>query len=487
LNILVLYDDRSTHVSTIFEHLSAFRSHSEHEVYYLPATGQWPELVDRRLPGGWAFDWFDAVVLHYSVRLSTEHHLASRLATALSDYDGPKIAFVQDDYEAVETTRKAIERLRFDVVFTSVRAQDLETVYPRARFPSVRFIETLTGFVPERADFEALARPMSERARHVVYRGRDLPYHYGHLGRQKSAIGIAVKKRALARNIPIDIEVTSRFRIYGDDWYHFLASGRATLATESGCNVLDCDGSLAALSKQHAALPYEEFHTRFLAVHENSVRMNQISPKVFEAIRLRTALILLEGEYSGILQPETHYMPLRADYSNLDDLLGRLDDVAYLERLTERAFGDVVGSGRYSFAAFIATFDRIVGELCTGQPRAELLAVPMLRRCTHEDNYQVALSDLRLDPLLSTGVLRGPHRRERIAGMLSGASSELARSAPLRIARWSRSAAGRMANAVWRGLPQAFRRRLEPLLRRVLPARLRQWLARRMFEQGGAR
>src|SRR5262245_38115437 len=183
LNILVLYDDRSTHVSTIFEHLSAFRAHSEHGIWYLPATGPWGETAGGRLPDGWAFGWFDGVVLHYSVRLSTEQHLDRRLAAAFADYDGPKIAFVQDDYETVEMTREAIERLGFGVVFTSVRAQDLETVYPRARVPSVRFIEALTGFVPERADFEALARPMAERTLRVVYRGRDLPHHYGDLGR----------------------------------------------------------------------------------------------------------------------------------------------------------------------------------------------------------------------------------------------------------------------------------------------------------------
>jgi hypothetical protein len=280
--------------------------------------------------------------------------------------------------------------------------------------------------------------------------------------------------------------VGSQFRIYGDDWYRFLASGRATLATESGSNVLDCDGRLAALSKQHAALPYEEFHARFLAGHENSVRMNQISPKVFEAIRLRTALIMLEGDYSGILQPETHYMSLRGDYSNLDDILGRLDDIAYLEQLTDRAFQHVVASGRCGFAAFMAQFDQVLRELCGGGPRAELLAVPMLRRRTHEDEYHVALSDLRLDPLLNTGVLRGPHRRERIGGALAGASSELARSPPNRIARLSHSAAGRAANAVWRRLPQAVRQRADPLLR-LVPARLRQWFARRMFEQGGTR
>ena len=58
--------------------------------------------------------------------------------------------------------------------------------------------------------------------------------------------------------------------------------------------------------------------------------MNQISPRVFEAIALRTALVLFEGEYSGIIAPGVHYIPLKKNLSNLDDVLSLLGDDEYL-------------------------------------------------------------------------------------------------------------------------------------------------------------
>jgi hypothetical protein len=81
---------------------------------------------------------------------------------------------------------------------------------------------------------------------------------------------------------------------------------------------------------------------------------------VFEAIALKTALILFEGQYSGIVAPERHYIPLRKDFGNVKDVFERLRDDAYLVELTERAYRDVVASGRFSYRAFIRELDDFI-------------------------------------------------------------------------------------------------------------------------------
>ncbi|MBT8506740.1 hypothetical protein B1F79_04690 [Coxiella-like endosymbiont of Rhipicephalus sanguineus] len=47
---------------------------------------------------------------------------------------------------------------------------------------------------------------------------------------------------------------------------------------------------------------------------------NQISPRHFEAVATKTLQILYEGEYSNILKPWVHYVPLKKDYSNFDEV-----------------------------------------------------------------------------------------------------------------------------------------------------------------------
>jgi hypothetical protein len=84
--------------------------------------------------------------------------------------------------------------------------------------------------------------------------------------------------------------------------------------------------------------------------------MNQISPKMFEAIALKTALVLFEGSYSGILKPDLHYISLKKDFSNLKQVLAKLDDISYLENITETAFKDIILSGKYNYEQFIHIF-----------------------------------------------------------------------------------------------------------------------------------
>src|SRR4051794_39949671 len=143
------------------------------------------------------------------------------------------------------------------------------------------------------------------------------------------------------RGLETDIAWEEDDRIYGDDWFRFLSSCKATLGTESGANVFDDDGSLALRVQRelvaNPAASYEEVRAKFLAGREGEVVMNQVSPKIFEAIACRTALVLFEGHYSGVLEPHRHYLPLRKDFSNVDDVLRRLHDDDALEAMTRRA------------------------------------------------------------------------------------------------------------------------------------------------------
>jgi hypothetical protein len=384
LNVLMLYDERSVQVKAIQEHLDAFSLHSHHHYYFLSATGPANDAI-----GPHDLRVFDAIAIHSSVRLSRSDHLAQDIAAAIVNFDGPKILFIQDEYERTETARRWMERLGIDVVFTSVRERDLEHVFPKARFPQVQFIQTLTGYVPEDEQIDELSVPLEERKILIGYRGRRLPHQYGRLGYDKARIGVEVKRRALARGLPIDIEVDDSKRIYGDDWYRFLGSCRATLCTESGCNLFDDFGDVAKLAAQHADIDFLSFAERFLSDGEGPVSMNQVSPKVFEAIRLRTALVMFEGEYSGAVKPGEHYISLKSDFSDVDEVLDKLSDLDFVRAMTERAYIDIVESGKYSLGSFVKNVDDQLSRRAQGRRRATIVSVPMIA-VTGDKHIQLA-------------------------------------------------------------------------------------------------
>ena len=68
--------------------------------------------------------------------------------------------------------------------------------------------------------------------------------------------------------------------------------------------------------------------------------------------------ILYEGEYQGIMRPMVHYIPLKKDFSNFDEVIGLLGDNEFRQRITDNCYRDLIASGRYSYQNFIESFDR---------------------------------------------------------------------------------------------------------------------------------
>ncbi len=195
--------------------------------------------------------------------------------------------------------------------------QHLDYVYPRSMFPGVHFETVLTGYVSDDLLKIEDVRPLAERPIVVGYRGRDLGARYGELARQKAEIGLRVREACVARGIPCDIAIDEASRIYGAAWFDFIKSSRIMLGSESGSNVFDFDGSIMALYKEMKAadphLSYEKFHP-FIAEREKEIDMAQISPRVFEAAAMRTAMVLLPG---SVFRPDRARCSLHSAGSGL--------------------------------------------------------------------------------------------------------------------------------------------------------------------------
>ena len=393
-NVALLFDPWSTFVGTVREHLEAFRKYSDNDVSFVPCTNKHADPSGAGIFFPVDLSIFDVVVVHYSVRLSVSNHLAASFCDALRAFSGLKVLFIQDEYDETERARQCMDDIHFDIVYTCVPESCVEQVYPKYRFPATDFLPTLTGYVPESGNIEQLALPLQERRLMIGYRGRRLPFIYGRLGYEKYQIGLAVKAEAERRGLPVDIEVDDSSRIYGDGWYRFLGSVRATLGTESGANVFDFDGSLkkqiAELETRHPDASFEYVFEQVLDGHEGRVRMNQISPKIFEAIQLRTALVLFEGAYSGVVEAQRHYIPLKKDFSNIDEVFDKLKDDSWVESMTARAYDEIIGSGKYSYSRFVKSVDADF---------AERLLLPKRRKCLVGALFSVE-EDGRLTPVL---------------------------------------------------------------------------------------
>lgn len=357
-SILVLYAPSQTFTSTVYDHVSSFAKYSENAVYYLDFEDLRSGQVDLTL--------FDVVIVHYSVRLPFGN-ICDVGIKKLRSFKGLKILFIQDEYDHTNRAKEVIRQAAFQIVFTVVPPNSIALIYPPVEFPGVTFVNNLTGYVPD-LPISLLNEyiPPSKRRCVIVYRGRHLPIRYGHLGQEKVQIGIETKSYCEANQIEHDISWTEETRIYGDTWYQFISSSKAMLGSESGSNVFNWDGRLQERIDNHKKLNKgvsdTEIYNAVVAPLELTGVMNQISPRVFEMVAMRTVMVLFEGSYSGLLIPNRHYIPLKKDFSNLDEVFSILDDDEKIDAMVSDTFEDIIRSEKYSYRTFVNFVDQHIAS-----------------------------------------------------------------------------------------------------------------------------
>ena len=358
--VIVAYSMSSTFVQTTLDYINSIKKYSNYDVCFVNVTHVDEEDLD--------IDQFDVIIHNYCSRLSIDNYVDNRYISKLKAFGGLKILSVQDEYENTNLLKANIIDLGFDIVLTCVPQDSIEYVYPSSEFQNVEFITVFTGYVPDDfAQSQPLVKPLCDRSITIGYRGRDIGGRYGRLGFDKFEIGRRMKEICDARHIATDIAMDEGSRIYGRAWFAFVGECRAMLGTESGSNVFDFDGSIAARFGEIAEAngghrpSYAEF-APFIAQRDAEIDMGQISPRVFECALMRTPMILFRGRYSDAITAAEHYIALEKDFSNVDEVLKRLDDLEDLDALTRRAYDHLVGSGTFGYRAFIARLSNVIDD-----------------------------------------------------------------------------------------------------------------------------
>lgn len=358
--VLLLYH-RPTHfwykdAATVREHIGSFARHSRYPVWALNTDFGFPPALDAVHPG--------AVILHYSMFGSGEYRLDDGFLAWLRDRpDALKIAFFQDEYYFCHKRFDFVNEYGVDVVFTHVSPQYIADVWGRYT-PNARALFNIPGYVDDDmvAAARKYARPEEERDIDVGYRGRPLPAHMGAGSQEKSYIGERFKELASGTGLRLDIETSIKSRIYDDAWHRFLGRTRVTLGVESGVSFIDledeCHAEYLRLRTAQGREPtLEELQSGALGRWDGNIPYRTLGPRHLEAAAFRVCQVLFEGEYSGALQPMVHYIPLKKDFSNFDEVMAAIRDRDLRRRIVDRAYEDLIASGRFSYAAFISTVD----------------------------------------------------------------------------------------------------------------------------------
>lgn len=348
---------------SVADHIYAIRRYSKHKVYYFNAIGG-------QIPSYLRNVKFDAIIYHTSLLSRRWDRVAfakySPLASSLATMSTMRIALPQDEFINTDILEDWLLNAKVDVVCSVLRAVEWRKVYPRLVAKGVRLDQVLTGYLSD--EFLSLAASAVEKTPKrdvdIGYRAWGATPSLGRHGRLKVEIAHRVKSISDQVALVTDISTENRDSISGFDWLLFLARCRYVLGVEGGASIHDKDGSIRAITEDfvraHPLASFDEIEAACFPSRDGELDCRALSPRHLEACATRTAQILVEGEYNGLLKPNLHYFAVKSDFSNLKDVLDRLGNEERRREVADRAYRDVVKSGAGSYRMFVGLIDNLV-------------------------------------------------------------------------------------------------------------------------------
>lgn len=363
LNMLVVYGAIDYPIrTTTWSHLYCFRRYSAHRCFYV-------NVRRRRRPWYRGLPWylratrFDVILFHTDLmglqwgpdRLEWWRKAASHF----KDMKGIKVAFTQDEFCNTDVLSGFIDEFGIDHVFSLAPEAEWPKIYPDVDSRSVAFHRVLPGYLDDDVlrRIARMTRDSDHRPIDISYRAYGIRQHLGRHGFLKIQIADRFSAACSETDLVCDISTRLADTFFGDAWFKFLLRSKYTLGVEGGATVLDRDGTFAQRTERylelHPEAPFEEVEDACFPGADGYYKYLAISPRHLEACATRTAQVLIEGEYNGVLTPGRHYIEVKRDFSNLEEVIATLvrDDVR--ERITDAAYSDIVATGKYTYRQFV--------------------------------------------------------------------------------------------------------------------------------------
>lgn len=368
MRILVLYSLRNKKIrKTITEHLYSFKKYApEHQFIYVNVDSSGIPFYLKQI-------FFDAVLLHYTF-LAGERFLPGnawdRKIKGLDDLKGYKIAIPQDEYCCTDRLIQLFDKIKVDVVCTCFYTQeDIHFAYESHLSHEINYVSVLTGYIDENlvGELDSYVLPYAHRKIDIGYRASMLPANFGKHGQLKYELIGEFTERLKNSGLTLDIKrsnttISSEDKAaikLGDAWNHFLLECKAFIGCEGGSSLIDFDGTIQekvyAYSCKHPDAKFDEIESACFPGMDFNISCFAISPRHFEAVITKTLQILVEGYYGGIFKPGVHYLELKKDYSNFEEVIAQLSNNEKCQEMIDRSFEDIALSGRYTYKSFVNT------------------------------------------------------------------------------------------------------------------------------------
>jgi len=364
--ILIIYHGLKSRIA-LSDMIFCFKEHPNTLYYYYA-------ISRGKLPDSLLKVDFDLIIFHMDFLSQRRKHGFKEtlfpIIAELRTYSAIKIAIAQDEWINTDNLNIFINEFNIDIVYSVAPESEFPIIYNKVDFNRVKFFKILTGYISDATlkKIKKMANQSRQRQIDIGYRAQAIIW-LGKAGYLKGQIADMFNLHAPRYNLVTDISSKSEDMITGDAWYRFLLNCKYVIGVESGASLHDPDGSIwkkgENFAKKHPNAIFEEYENAIFPDLDGNLKLLALSPRHFEAAITGTCQVLTEGEYSGILAPGQHYIEIKKDFSNIDEVLQKIKDDTLRSKITERAYNDLITSGKYTYRNFV---NYIITNSLQGKP-----------------------------------------------------------------------------------------------------------------------
>lgn len=357
-NILVIYHTRQYRLrASQRDHLFSFKRYGkEHTIYYI-------NIFVYAIPGYFKDIKFDLVIFSWSFlgsRFDRQEYLDNfKKIESVKEINCIKVAMPQDEFSNTDLLCETIDHFNIDIVYSVSPETEWVKLYKTTDFSKVAFFRVLTGYLDERtvAEIARSAAKVKDRDIDVGFRSGAAAY-WGRFNLIKFEIAERFLNGAEKYVFTTDIAFGWNNFLLGDKWYDFLLRCKYMPGIEGGSSIIDWDGSLYrnvnAFLKDHPGASFDDVEKACIPPgKDGEINVVALSPRHLEACASRTCQILVEGEYNNVLIPGKHYISLKKDFSNLDEVFAIIKEDKLRNHIVEAAYTDIIESGKFSYLHFV--------------------------------------------------------------------------------------------------------------------------------------
>jgi hypothetical protein len=337
LSIVLLYfNSESTRTLSYHEGWAGgFRNHPRFNCTALNLGGPW--LANRLrtrlvIPAR----RYDAVVALHSV-FANSCFLTGRLLDFFRKLRVPTAFFIANEYKLIPEKLALARDLGTVLFITQTASPGAIRLYEKEM--ACRVVSLSHAGLDSRVYRPAV--PCEERPLDLGFRGGEEPCYFGHQDRQ--AISGFFQTRAEELGLKVDISYAEPGRRFDrEGWAAFLNRCKGQLGTESGSDFFEVTDNLRlrviAYVTANPGWTMSDLWERFFSRYADPVPARIISGRIVEAAGTKTVQILFEGEYNGYFKPDVHYIALKKDFSNIEEVIRKFHDRAFTSQIIDNAY-----------------------------------------------------------------------------------------------------------------------------------------------------